>query len=728
MTELRPVGANDVIANRYRIIGVLGSGGMAVVYEAEHQLTGRRCALKMIHSHLAGRPMFASLFLKEAKMGSAIGRNPHIVDVLDADYDAARGLPFLAMELLEGETVEQWLNSRGPFAPAQAIGLFRQLADAFTQAHARGVVHRDLKTSNLFLVNVPGAPPTLKVMDFGIAKVLGEEAQNTATQMGTPMYLAPEQMGAGLRQLAEKEGIHIATGVSIHTDIWSLGLLAYEMLTGLTVAQYWNAEVSADLFLRVVLHDLQPPSIRAGDRAGRLPQGFDAWFDRCMQKDAAARWGSFAEAVTELTRLLESVQVEPAAPVKTVVQTVLATDMFVPNPQRQFTEIATRPIEPAVANEAHIPLPVRHRNGRKILLVVVVGALLLGLVAYLPVRGYLLKSSEHDCEALPLGQEKLEACQEACQSGRSLDCNELGEIYEQGLGIGKKDESRAANLYDQACSAGNPIGCRNLEKLYTSGKWVPKDESRAAELHQRACDDGEMIGCSNLGAMYEFGRGVEKKDEKRAAQLYQKACNSGEMNGCRSLARMVANGNGVVKLDNNQVVGLLQKACNGGDMALCRDLGWRYETGTGVDIKDEKRAAQLYQKACDGGEMSGCTHLGGMYKSGTSVEKKDEMRAAQLYQKACDGGEMIGCNNLADMYLKGKGVDRIDAKRAADLFQKACDGGETMGCINLGGIYLTGTGVIQKDEKHAVELYKRACALGSKDACVEHQRLAPNSP
>src|SRR5664280_845198 len=207
---------------------------MAMVYEAEHQLTGRRCALKMIHSHLARRPEFTALFLKEARVGSAIGQNPHIVEVLDADYDAARGSPFLAMELLEGETVEQWLNRQGPFAHVQAIGLFLQLADAFTQAHERGVVHRDLKTSNLFLVNNSGALPMLKGMDFGIAKVLGEGAQHTATQMGTPMYLAPEQMGAGLRQLAEKEGIHIATGVSVGTDIWSLGLLAYEMLTGLT--------------------------------------------------------------------------------------------------------------------------------------------------------------------------------------------------------------------------------------------------------------------------------------------------------------------------------------------------------------------------------------------------------------------------------------------------------------------------------------------------------------
>lgn len=120
--------------------------------------------------------------------------------------------------------------------------------------------------------------------------------------------------------------------------------------------------------------------------------------------------------------------------------------------------------------------------------------------------------------------------------------------------------------------------------------------------------------------------------------------------------------------------------------------------------------------------------LGGMYRNGTGVEKKDEKRAAELYQKACDGGEMTGCNNLADMYLKGKGFDRVDNKRAAELFQKACDGGEMMGCSNLGGMYLNGIGVDRRDENRAIELYKKACAMGNKDACIERQRLAPNSP
>ncbi len=731
MTELCPIGAGDIIANRYRIIRVLGSGGMAVVYEAEHQLLGRRCALKMIHAHLARNPELTSLFLKEAKIGSAIGRNPHIVDVIDADFDATRGIPFLAMELLEGETVEQRLNRQGPFEHPEAARLFRQLAIAFTQAHERGVIHRDLKVSNLFLVSNRDAPQTLKVMDFGIAKALGGEAQRTATQIGTPLYLAPEQMGAGLRTLAEREGIHIATGVSAGTDIWGLGLVAYEMLTGLAAAQYWTGEVSADWFLRVVLNPLEPPSLRAGERAARLPQGFDTWFERSLQKDATARWETFAQAVAELARILESAPIARAQPEMTVMQTVQAPNLFALNPGMQFTERTTQPFTPGpaiVASVTKVPSASKPRSRRTKLLLGAAVAVVLAFALYWPVTGYLAQQSEQNCEALPLGQEKVTACQDACEAGRSLGCNDLGKIYEAGQGVKMKDEKRAADLYEQACSAGNLPGCKNLENMYSAGKWVPKNDKRAVELHQMACDSGEMRGCSNLGSLFEHGTGVEKKDENRAEQLYQKACDSGELSGCSRLARMVANGNGIDKIDSKRVIELYQKACGAGDMALCNDLGWKYETGASGEKIDERRAAELYRTACDGGELNGCTHLAGMYKIGAGVDKKDEKRAVELYQKACEGGEMVGCNNLAEMYLKGNGVEKKDQKRAVELFQKACSGGEMIGCSNLGSLYLNGTGVEKKDEKRAIELFKKACALGNKGACTEQQRLEPKNP
>ena len=299
-----PVAAGTLVGNRYRIERILGEGGMAIVYRAQHVHTGRVCALKLVHPHLVSRPELVQLFVKEAQVAGHIGQNPHIVDVFDAGADEARLLPFLAMELLEGETLEQYVAGRGPMPPALLRTLFAQMADALDQAHQAGVVHRDLKPSNLFLTYDRRQQPVLKVMDFGIAKVLEMEAQRTATPIGTPAYAAPEQMGGGFRKLAAKQGIAIDAGVSAATDVWALGLVAYEMLTEVAADKYWAADTLAELPMKVVLENPGPASERAGQRAALLPPGFDAWFDRCLRKSAGERWPTAGAAVAALESAL----------------------------------------------------------------------------------------------------------------------------------------------------------------------------------------------------------------------------------------------------------------------------------------------------------------------------------------------------------------------------------------------------------------------------------------
>jgi serine/threonine protein kinase len=259
------VGPGDRIADRYRIEAWIGQGNMAVVFRARHEGTGRLCALKVVHHHLAARQEIIELFLREARVGSRIGQSPYIVDVLDAGVDQARALPFLAMELLQGQTLDVQIREHGPLDSATVRLLFEQLAEALDQAHAAGVIHRDLKPGNLFLTRDKRGKPCLKIVDFGIAKVLEQEAQRTATQVGSPAYAAPEQMGPTLRRLAEKQGITIAQGISPATDVWALGLIAYELLTGLGGGQYWSQfDTVNDLVMRVVFETPEPPTVRAG--------------------------------------------------------------------------------------------------------------------------------------------------------------------------------------------------------------------------------------------------------------------------------------------------------------------------------------------------------------------------------------------------------------------------------------------------------------------------------
>ncbi|MEM9696681.1 MAG: serine/threonine-protein kinase, partial [Myxococcota bacterium] len=150
--------SGDVIAGHYVIEERLGDGGMAVVYRAVNTATGKPIALKILRTQLGDRPEFVQLFAKEAKVSSVIGDYDHIVQVFDAGLDEERGIPFIVMELLEGETVEDILQ-RGPLEVALIRSLLSQLAGALEHAHDAGVVHRDLKPSNLFVTTDRAGDP-----------------------------------------------------------------------------------------------------------------------------------------------------------------------------------------------------------------------------------------------------------------------------------------------------------------------------------------------------------------------------------------------------------------------------------------------------------------------------------------------------------------------------------------------------------------------------------------
>lgn len=321
----------DLIADRYLVDAWLGQGHMAVVYRATHQGTGKACALKVVHPHLASRREIVDLFVREAQVGARIGASPHIVDVFDAGIDHRRGLPFLVMELLHGRSLDQHLKEYGALDAGLTRALFEQLAEALDQAHGAGVVHRDLKPSNLFLTRDKRGQPILKVVDFGIAKVLEHEAQRTATQVGSPAYASPEQLGQTLRKLAAKQGITISQGVSPASDVWAMGLIAYEVLTGHSPAQYWNHfETLSDLIMRIALEDPEPATVRAGPRAHLLPFGFDSWFARCLRKNAAERWSSAGEATRELARLWDAPRIENLKTIKMPLRDVLIAAQVMP--------------------------------------------------------------------------------------------------------------------------------------------------------------------------------------------------------------------------------------------------------------------------------------------------------------------------------------------------------------------------------------------------------------
>ncbi len=287
--------AGLVVGGRYRLEKILGEGGMAVVWRAVHTETDRVVALKLVRPNLLENEQARELFVREARIAARIGRSDHIVDVLDAGIDPTLEVPFLVMELLEGEPLDVRLRREGPISGELAADLVEQLGEALDQAHSAGVVHRDLKPQNLFLAKDRKGRTTVKVLDFGIAK-LAETTSASATQIGTPAYSAPEQLGASWRVIAEKQGSVISSTVGPATDVWALGLVVYEMLTGSASGDLWAATTLAELPVKIVLEPTPSAIARAGAKARLLPPGFDAWLARCLALDASARWPRAGEA------------------------------------------------------------------------------------------------------------------------------------------------------------------------------------------------------------------------------------------------------------------------------------------------------------------------------------------------------------------------------------------------------------------------------------------------
>ncbi|MBK7584992.1 MAG: protein kinase [Myxococcales bacterium] len=211
----------DVIGGKFRIIRMIGDGGMGAVYEARHEVLGTSVALKFLHTELARRQGLATRFLQEARVSASI-QSPHVTKVTDVEQ-TADGTPYLVMELLSGESLQQLLDRQRKLPKDQAIDFALQILSGLEAAHALGVVHRDLKPDNVFITPSTGGP-VCKLLDFGIAKLRQTNDYNKGLTrpgalMGTPEYMSPEQL-------------YSADRVDHRADLYSIGVLLFEMLAG----------------------------------------------------------------------------------------------------------------------------------------------------------------------------------------------------------------------------------------------------------------------------------------------------------------------------------------------------------------------------------------------------------------------------------------------------------------------------------------------------------------
>jgi eukaryotic-like serine/threonine-protein kinase len=266
------------VGGDFEVIRPLGVGGMGAVYLARQVSTGAVRALKVMRARFSSDPAFVRRFTLEARASAQI-RSRHVVEVVQAGFDEALSLPWLAMEFLEGTTLDSAMERFGPPSASAARALLDQLWHAMSAAHDARLVHRDLKPENLFLSagDGPGVPFTLKVLDFGIAKWLtGVDGAPTA-QLVTPLWGAPEQSVSG-------------AAVGPYTDVWALGLLVFWLFTG---QPFWPTDRGMLALQKAIHYDPIPLASARAAEVGctrALTPEFDAWFARCVAREPHERF------------------------------------------------------------------------------------------------------------------------------------------------------------------------------------------------------------------------------------------------------------------------------------------------------------------------------------------------------------------------------------------------------------------------------------------------------
>lgn len=286
-----------LFADRYLVDHLLGRGGMGTVYAAHDTLDDDRpVALKVLRATLAGRTSMVARFEREAKMLSAIS-SEHVVRLVGFGLAAEQG-PYLVLERLEGEDLGRILSSTGPLPMSAALRYVKQAALGVGQAHVAGLVHRDVKPSNLFLATGAGARPTIKVVDFGIARP--EDATDTSLTatgeaLGSPRYMSPEQ-------------VRDSRAVDARTDVWSLGVTLYELLTGALPFEGTSAPAVA----AAIVAD---PPIPLRRRLPTVTENVERVVERCLAKDPNARFKNAVELAAALEEAEGATDDRPGVPV-----------------------------------------------------------------------------------------------------------------------------------------------------------------------------------------------------------------------------------------------------------------------------------------------------------------------------------------------------------------------------------------------------------------------------
>jgi serine/threonine-protein kinase len=278
-----PFNGGDLIAGKYRVDRILGAGGMGVVVAATHVDLDRPVAVKLIREELASDPGVVERLMLEARSAAKI-KSDHVGRVLDVGK-LDNGVPYIVMEFLQGMDLCQMLEQTGPLSVMDAVDFVLQACEALAEAHLANIVHRDLKPENLFVTRLPDGSAHIKVLDFGISKQLGDTSRrqltNPSSAVGSPQYMAPEQMQA--------------REVDLRVDIWALGAILYELLSNHPA---FEGSTLPEVCIKVM--GQEPPQLSV--YVPHIPDALQEIVTRCLTKDPDKRYAGIGELVDDLVR------------------------------------------------------------------------------------------------------------------------------------------------------------------------------------------------------------------------------------------------------------------------------------------------------------------------------------------------------------------------------------------------------------------------------------------
>jgi len=542
------------IVGSYRILSTLGEGGMGSVFLGEHVSIGRRAAIKVLRPEVAGNPEVVQRFFNEARAANLVA-HPSIVAVYDHGQSPEAGA-FLVMELLEGESLGSRLRRGGVLDPAELAYLLERAASPLAAAHARGIVHRDLKPDNLFLLPDPDHPgeERIKILDFGIAKLSEPGTSGVRTQtgtlLGTPYYMSPEQC-------------HGARTVDHRTDVYALGVIAFEAVVG----RVPFLGEGFGVILAAHLHE-PPPSPRSF--RPELPEALERAILRALAKAPADRQRSVEELAQEVRAAAGAVRWRSLAPPprEAAEEAAVPATLAAGKDPRDAPPAAPAIPPTAVRPSSEVASSPRPRRSRSLFLFALVIVIALGgttaallllrapatsattsappattrttpALAQADARPPASAPSRGACGALgpaactedalarktELGYA-LPRFEAACAAGHAKGCNALGILVWHADGS-QRDLARARREFERACAARYAPACVNLGLHLATHP--PHDRARAMQLLGAGCADKVREACFVLGRLQQ-----EAGDRAGARRSWTRACELGHRAACRA--------------------------------------------------------------------------------------------------------------------------------------------------------------------------------------------------